>query len=86
MPSMRGITRSEMTIDGRNAVIFSSASAPSAASSAVKPHVRTSSVRPLLVAGSSSTMRTRSAACDVCSLTFLSVPSCDWHRTRRRHQ
>jgi membrane protease YdiL (CAAX protease family) len=60
-------------IDGRKVVTFPSASAPSAASSAVKPHARTSSVRPLLVAGSSSTIRTRSAEC--ASLTCFNLSS-----------
>ena len=57
---MRGITRSLMMIDGRNTVIRWSASSPSAAESAVNPQVRTSSVRPTRVLGSSSTIRTRS--------------------------
>src|SRR6185436_3453802 len=74
MPLMVGITRSVTTIEGRKAVTLSRASAPSAAASAVKPHVRTSSVRPLRVAGSSSTIRTRSAACDG-SLTFFNLSS-----------
>ena len=76
MPLMRGITRSVTTIDGRNAVTFSSASAPSAAASAVKPHVRTSSASPLRVAASSSTISTRSAAC-AGSAHFFSLSSSD---------
>ncbi len=70
MPLIRGITRSVTTIEGRKAVTFSSASAPSAASSAVNPQARTSSVRPLRVAGSSSTIRTRSAVCEVSATVF----------------
>ena len=59
---MRGITRSVTTIAGRKVVTFRSASSPSSALSATNPHVRTSSVRPTRVAGSSSTIRTRSPA------------------------
>ena len=43
---MRGITRSEMTIAGRNVVTFSSASSPSAADSARKPQLLTSCSSP----------------------------------------
>src|SRR4030095_1238805 len=74
MPLMLGITRSVMTTEGRKAVTFSRASAPSAAASAVNPHARTSSVRPLRVAGSFSTIRTRSATCDT-SATFFNLSS-----------
>jgi hypothetical protein len=76
MPLMFGITRSVTTMDGRKTVTCSSASAPSAADWAVKPQVRTSSVKPLRVAGSSSTIRTRSAPCDG-SVTFFNLSSGD---------
>jgi hypothetical protein len=66
-PPMRGITRSLMMMVGRNSVMRSSASWPSLADAAVKPQVRTSSVNPTRVAGSSSTMSTRSPAVVVIS-------------------
>jgi len=57
---MRGMTRSVMMMDGRNAVTCWSASSPSTADCVVKPQVRTSSVNPSRAVGSSSTIRTRS--------------------------
>ena len=45
-PSIRGITRSVMTIAGRNDVTFSSASSPSAADSARNPQLLTSCSSP----------------------------------------
>lgn len=59
-PPIRDMTRSLMMMDGRKAMIRWSASSPSAAASVVNPHVRTSSVSPSRVVGSSSTTRTRS--------------------------
>src|SRR5947208_17113542 len=58
---MRGITRSVITMAGRNVVTFSSASSPSLADSATKPQLFTSCSRPTRAAESSSTIRTRSA-------------------------
>ena len=49
-----------MMMVGRNTEMRWSASSPSAAESVMKPQVRTSSVRPSRVEGSSSTIRTRS--------------------------
>ena len=68
---MRGITRSDTIIAGRNEVIFCIASSPLAASSVWKPQALTSSESPTRVAGSSSTIRTRSemAAFSVTSAT-----------------
>ena len=60
-PSIRGITRSVITIAGRNVVTFSSASSPSLADSATKPQLLTSCSSPTRAAGSSSTISTRSA-------------------------
>src|SRR5262245_29707579 len=57
---MRGMTRSVITIAGRNVVTFSSASSPSFADSAAKPQLFTSCSRPTRAAASSSTMSTRS--------------------------
>src|SRR4051812_102427 len=58
---MRGITRSEMTIAGRNDVTFASPSSPSVADSATKPQLFMSCSRPIRAAESSSTISTRSA-------------------------
>ena len=57
---MRGITRSVITIAGRNVVTFSSASSPSLADSAMKPQLLTSCSSPTRAAASSSTISTRS--------------------------
>src|SRR5207237_195720 len=59
---MPGITRSVITMAGRNVVTFSSASTPSAAESATNPQLLTSCSRPTRAAESSSTTSTRSAA------------------------
>src|SRR5262249_43830606 len=60
-PSMRGVTRSEITIAGRKDVTFCRASSPSVAESATKPQLLTSCSRPTRAAESSSTINTRSA-------------------------
>src|SRR5438067_75531 len=56
---------------GRNVVIFSSASSPSAADSARKPQLLTSCSRPTRAAGSSSTISTRSETAFVCGVAVL---------------
>ena len=69
-------------IAGRKEVTFSIASSPLAATSVWKPHALTSSASPTRVAGSSSTMRTRSVTAGVSVAVSLgdAVVFC-----RRRH-
>ena len=72
---MRGMTRSVITIAGRNVVTFSSASSPSLADSATKPQLLTSCSRPSRAAGSSSTIRTRSATVLVSPASTATSPA-----------
>ena len=65
------LTRSETMIAGRKVVTFRIASSPSAASAVWNPQACTSSAKPLRVAGSSSTISTRSPTVDSSSMSFI---------------
>ena len=69
---------------GRKDVSFWRASSPSPAASVVKPQVRTSSVRPRRVLGSSSTTRTRSV--EVVVTVQGAIVACRFYTVQQIHR